>query len=113
MNSNRCVIPECYVDSCLIEVLLQADRDHVNHQKGNGNVVNEMKKRFENDFCIGVVDEDREPLDYLKEFVGIAESDYLKLWKHKEKNQYIIQIRPVIEKWIMVLCGENGISLTN
>jgi hypothetical protein len=111
MNSNSCVIPECYVDSCLIEVLLFAGRDHVNHQKGNGNVANEMKGKFGNEFCIGVIDEDREPLDYLKEFQTVVESGYLKLLKHDTKDHYIIQIRPVIEKWIIVLCAENEIEL--
>jgi hypothetical protein len=95
----------------LVEVLLFADRDHVNHQKGNGNVANEMKERFENDFCLGIIDEDREELEYLDEFSLLIETKYLKLWKHNSKDQYIIQVRPVIEKWIMSLCEENGISL--
>jgi hypothetical protein len=111
MNSNSCVIPECYVDSCLIEVLLFAGRDHVNHQKGNGNVANEMIGKFGDDFCMGVIDEDREPIDYLSSFLAILESKYLRLWKHETKNHYIIQIRPVIEKWIIGLCSENGIKL--
>ena len=58
MSSNECIVPECYIDSCLIEVLLNADRSHVNHQKGNGKVAREMKIKFANDFCIGVIDED-------------------------------------------------------
>jgi hypothetical protein len=111
MGKNSCVIPECYVDSCLIEVLLFAGRDHINHQKGNGNVANEMKGKFNGDFCIGIIDEDREPLDYLNEFQPVIESKYLKLWKHTEKNHYIIQIRPVIEKWIISLCEEYQIPL--
>lgn len=113
MSSNSCVIPECYVDSCLIEVLLFADRNHVNHQKGNGNVANEMKEKFGNDFSVGIIDEDREPLEYLSEFELINESKYLKLWKHGTRNHYLIQIRPVIEKWIIGLCAEYGIFLKN
>jgi hypothetical protein len=97
----------------LIEVLLFANRDHVDHQKGNGNVANEMKGKFKNDFCVGIIDEDREPLDYLDEFQAIRESKYLKLWKHSTKYHYLIQIRPVIEKWIIGLCAENGIFLKN
>lgn len=111
MSNNSCVIPECYVDSCLIEVLLFAGRDHVNHKKGNGNVANEMIGKFENDFCVGIIDEDREPLDYLKEFGLFCESKYLKLWGHRKKNHHMIQIRPVIEKWIITLCEENDIKL--
>ena len=111
MSSNSCIIPECYIDSCMVEVLLFTDRDHVNHQKGNGNVVKEMKEKFQNDFCLGIIDEDREDLDYLGEFSLLMETKYLKLWKHNSKDHYLIQVRPVIEKWIMALCEENGIFL--
>ena len=111
MSSNECIIPECYIDSCLVEVLLQADRDHVNHQKGNGTVASEMKNKFGSEFCVGLIDEDRKSLDYLKEFNPINETNYLKLWRHKEKQHYIIQIRPVIEKWILSICRDSVIVI--
>ena len=111
MSSNECVIPECYIDSCLIEVLLHVDRDHVNHQKGNGTVAREMKGKFNGSFCIGIIDEDRKKLDYLNRFELVIELEYLKLWKIKNGHQYIIQIRPVIEEWILSGCREIGIEL--
>jgi hypothetical protein len=112
-NSNKCIIPECYIDSCLIEVLLMADKDYVNHHKGNGKVAKEMREKFENDFCLGIIDEDKEPLDYLKEFKQKKVTDYLKLWKHENKHHYIIQIRPVVEKWFVRICDENNIELAD
>jgi len=112
-NSNKCIIPECYVDSCLIEVLLNADKDYVNHHKGNGKVAKEMNDNFENDFCIGIIDEDKEQLDYLKYFEEKKSNEYLKLWKHNEKHHYIIQIRPVIEKWFLRVCDDNGITISD
>jgi hypothetical protein len=111
MNSNECIIPECYVDSCLIEVLLFAGRNHVNHQKGNGTVAKLMKEEFSKDFCIGIIDEDRRKLDYLKEFALKTESTGLKLWKHESEHHCIIQIRPVIEQWILNICEESNIPL--
>ena len=81
-NSNKCIIPECYIDSCLVEVLLVADKDYVNHHKGNGKVAKEMKTTFSNDFCLGIIDEDKESLDYLNFFKEKKSTDYLKLWKH-------------------------------
>ena len=112
-NSNKCIIPECYIDSCLIEVLLVADKNYVNHHKGNGTVAKEMKDNFENDFCIGIIDEDKEQLDYLKYFDEKKTTDFLKLWKHTELHHYIIQIRPVIEKWFLRVCKENDIKLSD
>ncbi len=111
MSNNSFIIPECYVDSCLIEVLIVADRNHVNHQKGNGTVAKEMRETFIDDFCVGIIDEDRKNLDYLKEFEVFKEKDSLKLWKHKTKDQFIIQIRPVIEEWILKICNDNNIHL--
>lgn len=114
MKSNNCIIPECYIDSCLIEVLLQADRKNlVNHEKSNGRVAIKMKSEaFADEFCIGIIDEDRKPLDYLKEFVAPQiETTFLRLWRHPDKHHYIIQIRPVIETWILDICRITGINL--
>ncbi|MFZ1529755.1 MAG: hypothetical protein WAT19_13445 [Ferruginibacter sp.] len=112
-NSNKCIIPECYIDSCLIEVLLKADKDFVNHHKGNGKVAHEMKNTFGNTFCVGIIDEDKEALDYLKEFEEKKVTPELKLWKHQEKHHYIIQIRPAVEKWILKICGSHNIRLAD
>lgn len=111
MGSNYCIIPECYIDSCLVEVLLQANRNHVNHQKGNGTVAREMKKSFDGNFCVGIIDEDRKQLKYLDEFELIKSSCDLKLWKHRNKNHYMIQVCPVIEEWIIKTCREVSIKL--
>jgi len=111
MSSNECLIPECYVDSCLIEVLLNANRSHVNHQKGNGKVAREMKIKFANDFCVGIIDEDRKQLDYLGGFDLRIDANDLKLWKHKSWHQYMIQICPVIEDWILTVSSETGLRL--
>ncbi|MEO6720982.1 MAG: hypothetical protein ABIN67_11455 [Ferruginibacter sp.] len=112
-NSNKCIIPECYVDSCLIEVLLAADKEYVNHHKGNGKVAREMQDNFKDDFCIGIIDEDKEKLDYLKFFEEKRTTDFLKLWKHSKKDHYFIQIRPVVETWILKVCNGSGINLAD
>lgn len=73
----------------------------------------EMKDSFADDFCVGIIDEDRNKneLDYLKEFDLMNETNSLKLWKHKDKHHYIIQLRPVIENWIISACRDVGITL--
>ena len=74
-------------------------------------MASKMKDKFNEGFCVGIIDEDRKNLDYLKEFVLAIENKYLKLWKHNTKNQYIIQIRPVIEKWVLKICEDSGINI--
>jgi hypothetical protein len=113
MSSNNCIIPECYIDSCLLEVLLIADKNYVNHQKGNGTVAREMKNKFAKNFCIGIIDEDRRQLDYLKEFNIEIDAGTLKLWKHKSWPQYIIQVCPVVEDWILSICKKEKIILAD
>lgn len=110
MIDNNFIIPECYIDTCLIEVLLKAGKNLANHQKGNGTVAKKMKG-FAEVFCIGIIDEDRKTLDYLKEFQLKIASDNLKLWKHDTLHHYVIQLCPVIERWIMNDCLNRGITL--
>lgn len=111
MSENSFLIPECYVDTCLTEVLLQAGKKHVNHQKGNGTVAGKMKAWFNDAFCVGIIDEDRKPLDYLKEFDLKVSQGNLKLWKHRIRHHYLIQLCPVIETWIIRECFVREISL--
>lgn len=111
MSENSFLIPECYVDTCLAEVLLQAGKKHVNHQKGNGTVAGKMKDWFGDAFCVGMIDEDRKPLDYLKEFDLKVSQGNLKLWKHRTKHHYMIQLCPVIEVWIINECAVREIPL--
>ena len=113
MSENNCIIPECYLDTCLVEVLLQAGRNLANHQKGSGTVAGKMKEWFSDEFCIGIIDEDRKPLDYLKEFSLLTGKGNLRLWKHGSLHHYIIQLCPVIETWIMNECVANEITLVD
>lgn len=51
------IIPECYADTNLIQTLLQIKG--ANHQKSCGQVTNEMKQRFHDDFAVGIIDLDK------------------------------------------------------
>ncbi len=93
------IIPECYVDTNLIETLVPPQRQY-NHQKGCGTVTKVMKEKFANGFAVGIIDKDKKEVDYLKEFTELAHSDGLILHKHKTKHHYIIQIVPGMEVFI-------------
>ncbi len=52
------LVPECYVDTNLVELLL--DTDGVNDQKGCNTVVNTMKaKVLKDSFAVSVIDLDK------------------------------------------------------
>lgn len=51
------IIPECYVDTKVAEILGKASRKY-NHQHGCGDVANLMKK-CQDRICLGIIDEDK------------------------------------------------------
>jgi len=109
------VIPECYIDTCLINVLLRADAGSrgVNHGKGNSAAAKKMQEKFYDAFSLGIIDKDKREIDYLKKFLLINDTikDFSLLYKHKEKHHYFIQLCPESENWICNVSGEIGIDL--
>jgi hypothetical protein len=104
------VLPECYVDTCLIETLVPP-ATHYNHQKGSGTVAKKMKNFFGDRFALGVIDKDRKELYYLKEFALVISKHNLELYKHNTKHHYIILINPAIETFILTNATAAGISV--
>jgi hypothetical protein len=113
----KSIIPECYIDTCLINVLLRTDVGNkgVNHGKGNSATAKKMQEKFYNSFSLGIIDKDKRQIDYLNEFVVINKTikDFSLLYKHKEKHHYFIQLCPESENWICNVSEEIGINLTN
>ncbi|HUZ59506.1 MAG TPA: hypothetical protein VMU83_12065 [Hanamia sp.] len=102
---DQSIIPECFVDTNLIETLVPPTGQY-NHQKGCGTVAKVMKQRFADRFALGIIDRDKHEVDYLKEFNEICTSGSLILHKHKIKHHYIIQINPAIERFILKSVNE-------
>jgi hypothetical protein len=93
-------IPECYVDTNLIETLLPPTKQY-NHQKGCGTVTKIMKEKFADRFAVGIIDKDKREVDYLKEFDILLDNESLLLHKHRLRHHYIIQVSPAMEKFIV------------
>lgn len=84
-------MPECYVDSTLIKILLDAD---VNHKYSCTEVSKEMEKGIYKDaFAVGIIDNDKRKLTYLEnDFVKIGQTENLTFLKHRNKHQYVIKV---------------------
>ena len=96
------IIPECYVDTKVVEIVGQASRTY-NHQHGCGDVANRLIKSKDS-VCIGIIDEDKNKgpqAKYFSEFVLVKKENNLLLKKHKDRKQYLILICPEIERWLM------------
>lgn len=110
MFDGSSLIPECYIDTNLIETI---SFKGCNHQKSCSMVANTMKKKYAERFAVGIIDKDKKEISYLKEFSLIANTQQIYLFKHKEKPHYIIQIAPAVEKFILAAVAEKNIKLSD
>jgi hypothetical protein len=108
------VIPECFVDTNLLETLVPPVTRY-NHQKGCGTVTKVMKQNFADRFAVGIIDKDKNEVDYLREFIVSCETGGLILHRHSNpaKHHYIIQINPAMEKFILDNAESVNISLSD
>ncbi len=115
-NINICVIPECYIDTNLIETIVPPDRVGniygYNHQLGCNKVVDEMQRKLKDNFAVGILDDDKRKLSRTSEFVLHIEKQRLKLYKHPQKDHYLI-FHPPIEQWIIDEAAYVNISLND
>ena len=85
------IMPECYIDTTLVESLLHAD---VNHKHNCNEVAKEMQKgKYKNEFAVGIIDNDKRKLSYIEDgFVKIGQTENLTFLKHREKHHYVIKV---------------------
>ena len=102
------VMPECFVDTNLIEYLLNAG---VNHQHCCSKVVGQLKSTFADKFAIGIIDKDKVQLGYIQECDVIAQTEHLTLMKHRERHQYLITIAPAIDKFVLDCAQEQMVDV--
>lgn len=113
MKTDYHLIPECYVDTTLIETIVPPDNQRgYNHQMGCNKVAFKMQNDFKDDFALGIIDKDKRSIKYLDEFALIVNNGNLFLFKHPNKHHFIIQIYPAIEKFILDAAAEVDIDLT-
>lgn len=103
------VMPECFVDTNLIEYLLNAG---VNHQHCCSQVVGQLKSKFVDKFAIGIIDKDKVQLGYIQECDIIAQTEHLTLMKHRERHQYLITIAPAVDKFVLDCAREQMVDVT-
>lgn len=105
------VIPECYVDTNLIETLVCTGG--CNHQKGCNQVAKVMQEKFTDRFAVGIIDADKRRPSYLNEFNEIASSVHIKLFRHIRKPHFIILVHPAVDGFILACAEEAGINMSD
>ncbi len=105
-------VPECYFDTILLRRLLQTNKRLV-HRKGSNNVVNDLNNRLVDKFAVGIIDKDKNKLDYINDCEVVFDENKLILWKHKNRMQFLFQINPPLEKWVIEIMDENNLQIEN
>jgi hypothetical protein len=95
MNHHYQVVPECYADTLLVEML---GFERPNHQLGIGKVFGSLNKSFQGRVAVGIIDNDKVKPKDLDTFERISEEHGIKrLIKGKHS---ILVICPAFEDWI-------------
>ncbi len=82
------------------------------HRKGCNNVVNDLdSERLKELFAVAIIDKDKRELDYLKNCTVLYNENKIILWKHKDRLQFVIQLDPPIEDWLITILNENGLRI--
>lgn len=108
MADGSCLIPECYIDTNLIETISFVG---CNHQKSCSMVLGTMRRKYADRFAVGIIDKDKREVSALKEFECVADNGVLFLLKHCERPHYIVQISPAVEMFVLGAVAAKGARL--
>ncbi|MEQ1746285.1 MAG: hypothetical protein ABMA02_12730 [Saprospiraceae bacterium] len=95
MNHHYQIIPECYADTVLVEVL---GFEKPNHQLGIGKVFASMSKTLEKRPTVGIIDNDKVKPKALDEFEPKGENHGIKRFSNGKHT--ILVISPAFEDWV-------------
>ena len=104
------VIPECYIDTALVEYILGMN---VNHQHSCNNVVRTMKERYGDGFAVGIIDNDKHGVGYLSECFLVSKSKHLEVFKHQNRSHFIITVTPAMDGFVMECAKDEGVKLSD
>jgi len=109
---NKYILPECYADTTLIEVLGYHKSNHI---LGIGQVINVLEKNFKNKLGVGFVDKDKNGKSKREniEYTSIIKSEYSNslILKQKPKTKNYLIEHPNLEKWLFNMGNDLGVDM--
>lgn len=103
------IIPECYIDTNLVETLVCTAG--CNHQKGCNQVAKVMMDKFSDRFAVGIIDADKRKPGYLNEFSIIASSKHIELFRHSCRPHFMILVHPAADGFILACAEAAGVNI--
>ena len=110
MERINTVVPECYADTNLMNVLVGK---MCNHQKGCSTVCKTMNERLRDQFAIAIIDKDKRQPEATKQYEEIGHTTSLTVCKHQTRPHYLILVNPAIEEFMLNAANELGIDLAD
>lgn len=111
MQKLQYVIPECFVDTNVIQTLIQ--KKGVNHQMSCSQVIKVMSDKFSENFAVGIIDADKKEPRSINDFnVFIGKSEELTLLKKENKPHYLVKINNVMETFLLHCAKEIGYDMS-
>lgn len=97
-NADR-VLPECYGDTALIEMLGYKSPNH--QLSGIGQVLKVMEEKLKKQKVVGIIDDDKKKTSHYYKFFQKedAKNGLIKL-KHSERNHYLIVVQPAFDMFV-------------
>lgn len=109
MNRVNYILPECYVDTNLVNTLTDGT---CNHKKGCATVCKSLDNEFADKFAVAVIDKDKREPKQVSQFSVLAENYGIVVRKHQQRPHFLIEINPAIEVFILNAVNELHISLS-
>jgi hypothetical protein len=95
MSNHYQIVPECYADTVLVEML---GFERPNHQQGIGKVFSSLAKNLEKRAAVGIIDDDKEKPKALDSFDILDERHGIKRLINGKHT--ILVICPAFEDWV-------------
>lgn len=114
MNIAVDILPECYVDTNMVNTMLGIGgiECKANHCKGCNKVAKDMDgNKLRDCFALGVIDNDKMQHSYTKDFVTIGESEHIELLKHNGRHHFLIRVNPAMDGFVLEVSRAQGVDM--
>lgn len=102
------VLPECYADTLLVELL---GFKGAKHQLGIGQVFNTLKNHFSKQKAVGIIDDDKQKPVGIKDFEEVESKHKIQKLLSKDGKHTLLIIQPAFEDWVFANAAAVSIDI--
>lgn len=115
MNISRDILPECFVDTNIVNTFQKMEGIYTdaNHCHGCNKVGNMMQQNLKDEFALGIIDNDKKQHSYNADFYLIGKTEHLELLKHRSNRHFLIRVSPAMDEFILKVAERNHIKMSD